>query len=337
MNIPERTYSVGPGRRAINFVYTGLTRVGLGASYRHLLTVTGRRTGLARTTPVDVMNLDGTPYLVAPYGEVSWVHNVRAAGVVELRRGPRSRRYLAVQVGPVDAAPVIRTYIARVKVTRNWWSVRGDAPETELRAESLKHPVFRLELVHGDSLTAPTVGRRETDEVSNSGGSAAESPKFRRRQSYRPGRWRRVENMVMSALVGAGLVPHSYLLTTRGRRSGRARRNPVVVVEHDGRHWLVAPYGAVSWVHNARAAGRVRLTRRRDIRTYAVREVAGPVAGPVLQRYVQIASATRPFFQADQHDPVDQFIAEAEQHPVFELIPIDQKSPTFSHPGLDRV
>ena len=125
----------------------------------------------------------------------------------------------------------------------------------------------------------------------------------------------------MSALVSAGLVPHSYLLITRGRRTGRVRRNPVLVVEHDGRRWLVAPYGAVSWVHNARAAGQVRLARRRDTRAYAVREVGGPEAGPVLQQYVRIASATRRYFQADQNDPVERFIAEAEQHPVFELTP----------------
>ena len=126
----------------------------------------------------------------------------------------------------------------------------------------------------------------------------------------------------MSALVSAGLVPHSYLLITRGRRTGRARSNPVVVVDHDGRRWLVAPYGAVSWVHNARAAGQVRLVRRRDTHAYAVREVGGPEAGPVLQRYVRIASATRGYFQADQNDPVERFIAEAEEHPVFELTAI---------------
>ena len=133
----------------------------------------------------------------------------------------------------------------------------------------------------------------------------------------------------MSALVGAGLVPHSYLLTTRGCRSGRARRNPVLVVEHDGRRWLVAPYGVVSWVHNARAAGQVRLARRRDTRAYAIREVDGPV----LQRYVQIASATRQYFQADQNDPVESFIAEAGQHPVFELTPIDPDSRILSPEG----
>ena len=137
----------------------------------------------------------------------------------------------------------------------------------------------------------------------------------------------------MSALVSAGLVPHSYLLTTQGRRTGRARKNPVLVVEHDGRRWLVAQYGAVSWVHNARAAGHVRLTRRRDTRDYAIREVDGTEAGPLLQRYVQIASATRKYFQADQNYPVKSFIAEAGQHPVFELTPIGPDSRLLSPEG----
>ena len=51
----------------------------------------------------------------------------------------------------------------------------------------------------------------------------------------------------MSALVRAGLVPRAYLLITQGRKTGRARINPVVPVEHGGRRWLVAPYGPVSW------------------------------------------------------------------------------------------
>ena len=102
----------------------------------------------------------------------------------------------------------------------------------------------------------------------------------------------------MSALVRVGLVPRSYLLTTRGRKTGRPRTNPVVPVEHDGRSWLVAPYGPVSWVHNARAAGRVSLTRRRDTRAYAVREVSRDEAGPVLKRYFRLAPSARPYFQA---------------------------------------
>lgn len=151
---------------------------------------------------------------------------------------------------------------------------------------------------------------------------------FRPERSYSPGRLRRVENAVMTAMTRAGVVPHSYVLTTRGRRTGVTRHNPVTVVDLDGRRWLVAPYGAVAWVHNARATGQITLTRRREHRAYTIREVAADEAGPVLRQYVQIASATRRYFQADRDDPVERFTAEADHHPVFELTPAENNPPT---------
>jgi hypothetical protein len=42
----------------------------------------------------------------------------------------------------------------------------------------------------------------------------------------------------------------------------------------------------------------------------------------VLQRYVAVATATRKYFKAGKDAPVEQFIAEADRHPVFELVPI---------------
>jgi deazaflavin-dependent oxidoreductase (nitroreductase family) len=151
-------------------------------------------------------------------------------------------------------------------------------------------------------------------------------------RQYRPGRSRHVENTVMSALVRAGLVPRSYLLTTRGRTTGRPRTNPVVPVEHGGRRWLVAPYGPVSWVRNARAGGRVSLTRRRDTRDYTIREVSPEEAGPVLQRYLRLAPSARPYFQARKDSPVKDFAAEADRHPVFELTPVGADRHR-DHPG----
>jgi deazaflavin-dependent oxidoreductase (nitroreductase family) len=158
----RRAYAVGPGRRMINRIYAALARLGLGASHLQLLTVTGRRSGIPRTTPVDVMNLDGTSYLVAPYGVVSWVHNVRAAGHVELSRRGQTRRYLATELDPADAAPVIRLYITSVPVTRAWWSVRGDASDTELQAEAATHPVFCLTQKRDQNspISAPRTRRR---------------------------------------------------------------------------------------------------------------------------------------------------------------------------------
>ncbi len=75
------------------------------------------------------------------------------------------------------------------------------------------------------------------------GKQARDSAVSRPARQYRPGRGRHIENTIMSALAQAGLVPRSYLLTTQGRQTGRPRANPVVPVEHDGRRWLVAPYG----------------------------------------------------------------------------------------------
>jgi deazaflavin-dependent oxidoreductase (nitroreductase family) len=156
---------------------------------------------------------------------------------------------------------------------------------------------------------------------SGSGGGA------RPAREFRPSRGRRVGDAIMSMFVRAGLVPSTYLLTTRGRRTGRPLTHPATVVDQDGRRWLVAPYGQVSWVRNARAAGRVTLGRRGDWHDYAVREVPAEEAGPVLKRYVGVATATRPYFGADKDAPVEAFVAEADRHPVFELLPIDEHRP----------
>jgi deazaflavin-dependent oxidoreductase (nitroreductase family) len=138
--------------------------------------------------------------------------------------------------------------------------------------------------------------------------------------AFRMTRARRVGDAAVSVLIRAGIVPRSYLLTTRGRRTGRPRTTPVTVVERAGRRFLVAPYGPVSWVLNARAAGRVTLSRGWRRSEYALREVLADEAGPVLKQYVGIARPTRPYFRATPDASVAQFVAEADRHPVFELI-----------------
>ena len=52
-------------------VFRGLTRLGIGPAWT--LTTRGRRTGELRQTPVIPISHGGRRWLVAPYGEVSWV------------------------------------------------------------------------------------------------------------------------------------------------------------------------------------------------------------------------------------------------------------------------
>lgn len=129
----------------------------------------------------------------------------------------------------------------------------------------------------------------------------------------------RAGNALVSLLARAGIGP-IQLLTTRDRRTGEPHDTPVVPVEHGGKRWLVAPYGTVGWVRNARADGRVRLRYGRAAREYATREVGAEEAGPVLKRYVAIATKTRAQFGVSKDAPAAEFAAEADRHPVFQLV-----------------
>jgi deazaflavin-dependent oxidoreductase (nitroreductase family) len=134
---------------------------------------------------------------------------------------------------------------------------------------------------------------------------------------------RRIGNAVMDRLVTWNLVPRTVMLTTVGRKTGQHRRTPVTLIHRSGHLYLVAPYGPVGWVWNARAAGAVRITGSVDgTKTdaeYATREVEALEAGPVLKDYWQTAAAVRSYFDVPKGAPVEAFVREAHCHPVFEL------------------
>ena len=141
-------------------------------------------------------------------------------------------------------------------------------------------------------------------------------------KSYRLTPLRRVANVLMRLLLRLGLAPRTtMLLTVPGRRSGTPRSTPITLVEEDGQRWLVAPYGPVGWVRNARAAGQVELSRGRRSETVRVKELALEAAAPVLKAYVKRVPITRPYFDATPDAPLAAFVAEATRHPVFQILP----------------
>jgi hypothetical protein len=83
-------------------------------------------------------------WLVAPYGEVGWVRHARAAGRVTLERGTTNAAYRLRRVAPVDAAPVLRRYVALEPITRPCFDAGPDAPLAAFQAEADRHPVFEL-------------------------------------------------------------------------------------------------------------------------------------------------------------------------------------------------
>jgi deazaflavin-dependent oxidoreductase (nitroreductase family) len=138
--------------------------------------------------------------------------------------------------------------------------------------------------------------------------------------TYRLGFWRRSVNRIIGALLRLGVSPpHTYFLIVRGRKSGQSYSTPVTLVEENGERWLVAPYGDVGWVRNARAAGRVTLMRARRSETVRIVELAAEDAAPVLKKYLTRYPVVRPFFDVTPNSNLREFAAEASRHPVFRI------------------
>jgi len=121
-------------------------------------------------------------------------------------------------------------------------------------------------------------------------------------------------------LLKLGLKPDSYyLLTVAGRKSGKPHTVPVVIIDDKDKQWLVAPYGVVDWVKNARATGIVTLTRRKHSQNYAFRELPPHEAAPILKIYIEQFPITEPYFDSNPNSSLNEFELDAQSRPVFEL------------------
>ena len=148
--------------------------------------------------------------------------------------------------------------------------------------------------------------------------------------TYKVGRAEKIANLAAKLMVRAGMGPgRIHLLTVVGRKTGRSFTTPVTILESEAGRWLVAPYGTVAWVKNARASGRVTLSRRGYRQTLAVREVEPATAAPILKAYLAIEPITRSAFGLSADAPLEEWQAIAPKHPVFRLEPL----PTPHNPG----
>jgi deazaflavin-dependent oxidoreductase (nitroreductase family) len=140
-----RTYRVNAFVRISNAMTTFLLRIGVKLGNMTLLTVRGRKSGKIRTTPVTLVELDGDRLLIAPFGAVNWVRNLRAAGEATLRRGRHSERVSAVELSTHEAGPILKKSLAGApSFVTNYFDVTPDSPLADFEREAPRHPVFRL-------------------------------------------------------------------------------------------------------------------------------------------------------------------------------------------------
>ncbi|GHH00640.1 nitroreductase family deazaflavin-dependent oxidoreductase [Streptomyces lanatus] len=107
------------------------------------------------------------------------------------------------------------------------------------------------------------------------------------------------------------------LLTTRGARSGKIRKTPLMRVEHDGSYAAVASLGGAPkhpvWYHNVKADPRVELRDGPVVREMRAREVTGAEKDEWWERAV---AAYPPY--AEYQEKTDRVI------PLFVLEPFEQ-------------
>ena len=79
----------------------------------------------------------------------------------------------------------------------------------------------------------------------------------------------------------------SRVLAVRGRKSGEFRTNPVNLLSHDGRRYLVAPRGTTQWVRNLRVAGEGELRVGRRVERFVPAELADDDKPEILRSYLR--------------------------------------------------
>jgi hypothetical protein len=133
-------------RHVFNPTVALLTRVGISVWGSRELRVRGRTSGEWRATPVNLLTIETTPYLVAPRGETQWVRNLRVAGTGELRVGRRTDTFRATEIADADKVPILRAYLKRWKAEVGMFfdGVSATSSESELRRIAPDHPVFRI-------------------------------------------------------------------------------------------------------------------------------------------------------------------------------------------------
>jgi deazaflavin-dependent oxidoreductase (nitroreductase family) len=123
-----------------------LTRMGVSVYGSRILAVKGRKTGQWRTTPVNLLELQGQRYLVAPRGITEWVRNIRVSGGGELHLGARREAIRVVELSDSEKPALLREYLRRWKweVGQFFEGVGADASEADIQRIAPKHPIFRL-------------------------------------------------------------------------------------------------------------------------------------------------------------------------------------------------
>jgi deazaflavin-dependent oxidoreductase (nitroreductase family) len=81
---------------------------GVPLGFNRLVTIRGRTSGLPRTAAIAVLEVSGRRWVWAPWGEVHWVRNLRAAGHATIAVHGRSEDVTATELDATERVAFFR-------------------------------------------------------------------------------------------------------------------------------------------------------------------------------------------------------------------------------------
>jgi deazaflavin-dependent oxidoreductase (nitroreductase family) len=139
-----KQYKVTRSVRMTNRFSALLAKRGKGPSWE--LSTTGRKSGEKRKVMVTPVTVDDIEYLVAPYGSVAWVANLRASDRAMLARGGAISRVKAVEVTGEEAGKALAKYYhENSKHVASYFDLSPNPTIVDFTRIADDHPVFRVE------------------------------------------------------------------------------------------------------------------------------------------------------------------------------------------------
>jgi deazaflavin-dependent oxidoreductase (nitroreductase family) len=133
------------GEKIFNRAFGFLVGIGVGFSHKYLLQVRGRKSGKLYSTPVNLLELNGKNYLVAPRGRTQWIRNAEAAGVVTLKKGSTRRKFRLIPVADTEKPPILKAYLDTFRrEVQTYFPIPAGSPQESFAAISESYPAFEL-------------------------------------------------------------------------------------------------------------------------------------------------------------------------------------------------
>ena len=131
--------------RVFNRAYGFLVGLGLGFPYNYLLQVRGRKSGRLYSTPIDLLELNGKKFLVAPRGRAQWIRNAEVAGEIALKKGRDVQQFRLRPLSGPEKLDVLKTYLDRFRrEVQTYFPVPAGSPVEQFETIADKYPAFEL-------------------------------------------------------------------------------------------------------------------------------------------------------------------------------------------------